>query len=669
MLVFNDTHLMDDASLDLIGQLAADAPSRPWLVVVSRRPDSPSPLRTDGAFERMLLEPLGADAVGEMIAGSDVDLSPHRVQWLVERAAGNPLFVKELLATGVADGGGAALPRSVEAAIAARIDALSPAERRTLRCAAVLGVVVERPLLEQVLGEESLELGTLEEFLEESADGIHWRFSHQLVRDVAYEGLPYRRRSELHARTAAALVQRDTGELAEILSVHCCEGQWFGQGWRYSLIAAERARERYAIGDAAIALRRALAAAAQLPELDPLEVARVRELLADALYELGEFTGAERELRRALRSPGLGPRSCAQLHLKIAKLREVAGQHRAALTWLSRGEESLRGLMDREARALTAQLITRRARIRQSRGHYHGALRDAEQVISLAPSVGAMRTLAEALELADRASRALAISDDATRTERALAIYTEMGDLAGEARVRNTLGILAYYRGEWPVAVEHYTAAADAYARAGRWWGAGLGRANVAEVRIDQGHLVEAGRLLDEAASAWRGAWAPPDFAFAQSLRGKLAARSGRFEEAVTVLSQAQEIYRQAGETDEQLGVEAMIAESRLLAGEYSWALESSETLLARVGGREGGGALTPALQRVRGMALVATGSVDEGLAALRVSLKTARESRLPHEVAFTLRALLPLESDPALGSEYRALASSLGLDERPRSA
>ncbi len=99
ILIFNDVHLMDDASRDLITRLAADTGSRWWLLVVSRTPDTRSPL-AEASVERIELGALDAMVVADMLAHATADSPPppQRLAELAQRAGGNPLFVRELVA-------------------------------------------------------------------------------------------------------------------------------------------------------------------------------------------------------------------------------------------------------------------------------------------------------------------------------------------------------------------------------------------------------------------------------------------------------------------------------------------------------------------------------------------------------------------------------------------
>src|SRR6266496_5757426 len=91
----------------------------------------------------------------------------------------------------------------------AEIDRLPPVDRRVLRCAAVSGATFTEDLVVASL-DEAPDPGVwrrLADYLDEQPDG-QLRFRHALVRDAAYEGLPYRRRRELHERVGRTLEAR-----------------------------------------------------------------------------------------------------------------------------------------------------------------------------------------------------------------------------------------------------------------------------------------------------------------------------------------------------------------------------------------------------------------------------------------------------------------------------
>ena len=684
IFIFNDAHLMDDASRDLIARLAADVGSRWWLLVASRRPDSPSPLSEEPS-KRIELAALDDAVVAEMLARATAEspLPPQRLADLARRAAGNPLFVRELVAQLQSGGDPDTLPRSVDGAITARIDRLSSADRRTLRSAAVLGMDVEVGLLREVLaGDEQAGpwgtdvLARLSEFLEPIATE-RYRFSHQLIREVAYDGLPYRRRIELHGRTAAAVERAagdETDRHAELLSMHCFYGERFDAAWRYSQLAARRARARYANAEAAESYRLALAAAAHVAETDALELTRVDEALGEIYVELGELDAADVALRRAVRRVRDLPLDLARLQLKLAGLRETAARFRAAFRWTDRAERSLDSLdtLDRpEVRSIRGQLATRRARLNYRMARYDTALSFADAAIALAGDED-RRTLAEALEYADLCAVELGLPVG-ERAEEALAIYEEFGDLAAQARVQNTLGMLAYHRGDWPTALEHYEASESADIRCGKLWNAATPAANRAEILADQGRLDEAWLALEEAMRTWRGVNEVSLIAFGDYQLGRIAARLGHTGEAMRRFDAARRHFIEDGERTEVVVVDALSAECLSLSGDHEAALSLADATLARAQALGGVGAMTPLLQRVRGASLRELGSPDDAEAALRDGLDAARRRGARHEIAFTLAALIDGEmvahaaEEERWHSELDRLAGELGIDPRPR--
>jgi len=678
VLILNDVHLMDDASRDLIRRLAADAPDRPWLVIVSRRPDTDGPLEAE-EFERLELGPLSDAAAAALLAQATASapLPPHRLMSLADRAAGNPLFLRELAAQLSEGGDPDSLPSSVEEAIAARIDRLSPSDRRILRGAAVLGMDVEVSLLDEVLAAEAerleggrVSLDRLSEFLEPISPEIR-RFSHQLIREVAYDALPYGRRADLHARTAGAIQLKAGSEAeqhAELLSLHCFYGEQFEPAWHYSRLAAERARSRYAVVEAAALYGRALKAGEQVPTLDPGSLAEVDGTLGELYHDLGELETAEAAFRRGIRRAREHPTAAARLELELIRLLYVRGQHTVALRWASRAERTLGDLSGEEVRLLRARIAVRRSRISHHLGRYKNALRFAEAAIDLAQQAGDRMTLAEALEYADASAMELGLPAG-RGAERALAIYQELGMLGEEARVRNTLGVLAYHHGDWQEALTHYGMAETGFTQSGRRWNAAIASANSAEILADQGRLQEARDELERAMLVWRGCGADSEIAFGQYQLGRIAARLGQGDEAATQLEAAREHYVTAGELTELAVVDALRAEALMLAGDRDGALALAEDVLGRARALGGVAAMTPLLQRVRAACLLDAGEPAAAEETLRSALDAARSRKAGHEIAFALKAMLDGEMThgPAEEQEFRTeltvLSSALGLE------
>jgi class 3 adenylate cyclase/tetratricopeptide (TPR) repeat protein len=669
ILVFNDAHLMDDATVDVLRRLTADARDRPWLVLTTYRPDERAVVAEGTSV--LELGPLDERAAADLVAelSGERPLPAHQVSALVARAGGNPLYLGELVAAMATSADALELPDSIEGLISARIDRLVPAHRRLLRTAAVLGMDVDIPVLARV-GAAVDELPHLSEFLAE-ADGGQVRFRHHLVRESAYEGLPFRRRAELHGRTAAAIEELAgprAEERADLLSVHCFHGARYRDAWRYSVVAADRARAQYANAEAAEGFDRALAAARRVRDRGGLDLLGVRERLGDVAFELGEFDRARRALRAARDEASAGPVDRARICAKLAMVEESSTRYSTGLRWVTRGLQTLADIPGDAARRVEGELTTRRARLLHFQGRDREALRWAEVAVEQAEACGDDLTLAHALEYLDRCQVALGIVEAEPAAQRSLAIYEAAGQVAAQARIHNSLGMRAYFTGDWVLSLQHYRAAEEAYLRAGRGWGAATCQANIAEVLSDQGHLEEATDLLEQAMRVWRGIGAESEVTFGEYLLGRIDARSGRLDQALARYAAARGFCVAAGEEGEVQLIDALRAEALVLDGRAGDGLAEADRALAEALAAPGLVATIPLLHRIRGAALLATGDRDGAAAALRESVATARQREARHDLAMALDLLLAhgLErsSDEADGwrAELEELTARLGL-------
>jgi class 3 adenylate cyclase/tetratricopeptide (TPR) repeat protein len=226
IVVFDDVQWGEEAFLDLIEHVALLASSGPILLactarpeLLDRRPSWPVALR---------LEPLAEIDVGRLIEGRVSDEVEARI---VRAAGGNPLFVQELLEMIAVDDGEIAVPPTLRALLAARLDQLDPAERRVLECAAVEGeifhlgavttLVRDEPNITARLASLVRRALVLPDRAQVSGDDA-FRFRHLLIRDAAYDSLAKATRADAHERFAQWLEQHGVGlvELDELLGYH-----------------------------------------------------------------------------------------------------------------------------------------------------------------------------------------------------------------------------------------------------------------------------------------------------------------------------------------------------------------------------------------------------------------------------------------------------------------
>ena len=218
LLVIDDMHHSGDRMLEILGELTGRIGDVALLTVLAGRTEPGEWLSRFPAATTVRLEPLSrADAA--TLAGAfvcDKPLAPEATEFLVNRASGNPLYLRELVAMARARGSlvddgdhyglaaHAAIPATLQALLAARLDALDPALKLGLQHVAVVG---DAATVEQVAGLGSAEASSVLRSLVEVGllrHGPDGRYDtvDPLLREVAYETLPHNLRAELHRRAA-----------------------------------------------------------------------------------------------------------------------------------------------------------------------------------------------------------------------------------------------------------------------------------------------------------------------------------------------------------------------------------------------------------------------------------------------------------------------------------
>jgi class 3 adenylate cyclase/tetratricopeptide (TPR) repeat protein len=250
--VIDDIQWAEETFLDLLQYLAGFVAGRPLLLLCLARPQLLEDRPDWGEVGRVVrLQPIDPASSEELVANllGDAESSREIAGSIARSAAGNPLFVEEMLRMLVDDGvltpegsgwavkgdvSASAAPDTVQAVIAARLDRLPPEEQKTMQYASVIGEVfwwgavsalvedatpVEIGRRLQALARRDLVRPDASTFFSEDA----FRFGHLLIRDVAYDALPKKTRAELHERFANWVSERAaerSTEFDEIIGFH-----------------------------------------------------------------------------------------------------------------------------------------------------------------------------------------------------------------------------------------------------------------------------------------------------------------------------------------------------------------------------------------------------------------------------------------------------------------
>ena len=396
VLEVEDAQWMDEASSHLLGHLAQTIGERPWALVVTRRGDSGGFLPDEGRVITVRnLSPVETEQLVNA-ATPATPLHPKDVKAICARTGGNPLFIEELLRVVTETGSADELPDSIGSLLSASIDALPFLARRVLRYTSVLGRTFRASMAKAILADETLALdeatrSVLGDFIEDGGHGV-LRFRNAMVRDVAYDGLSYRRREDLHRRAARAIAEASHGnpdDVADQLAMHYSLGNDHANTWRYARVAAARAMRSYSNTEAAAQFERALGAARRLPDVPAQERSTTWAQLGDVRERAGLFDTTLEAYRRSSKLIDNDPVAQAELLLKRAWVRERAGTYSIALreaTKARRVAATANDASDTYRVAANASAFQALVRLRQ--GKLKDALARAQIALTEADRVG-----------------------------------------------------------------------------------------------------------------------------------------------------------------------------------------------------------------------------------------------------------------------------------------
>ena len=649
MLAIEDVHFMDEASADLLRRLSlAGADLRQLLLVTHSAPGTRWAPTTDDNLRCLsfTLCPLRNEDAAEIVrlATDDEPLSPDDVDEIARRSAGNTLFLFELLDMVRATGTTEALPDSVEAVISGDIDRLSPSDRTVLRYASVLGASFDTALLSTALHDDDVELDSeVWARLHGLVDGDplgEMRFKNTLIRDAAYEGLPFRRRRVLHERVGEAIEALSGSSIEEevsTLALHFYEAGRTDKAWLYCRLAGDRARAVTANVEAARFYERALRAGRYLRSLDDGERAAVWVSLGSVRDTAGLFDASFDALRRATRLLADDPIARARVYADRAKARMRAGAYGQALRETAAGLRLVERIDSVEAAGARATLRAFRAEIRWQQGHARDAIRLAQSAAAEAGLADDLEALAIAYTALDGSYQMLGEPEKAVHEREAVEIYSRLGKTRSLGISELNLGVQAYADGKWGEAVEWYARAQSDCLRAGDRASAAVAGGNLGEVLVSRGELDQAEIVLTDARRTLRAAGYTPYALFAEAQLARIALERGRSDEALASLEAIVAEAATLGHPIIALETAVHFAHAMALARDPEVGLEALEAA-ANAAGDEAA-LLSVPIDRVRAACLTALGRTDEAERYLDNALAGAVRQRLLFEQLLIRRA------------------------------
>jgi class 3 adenylate cyclase/tetratricopeptide (TPR) repeat protein len=432
VMAFEDLEFADPGMLDFIDYVVEWSRNHPIYILALCRPELLERREGWGAGHRNYtaigLEPLSDQAMRQALAGLVPGLPATAVKQILMRAEGVPLYAVETVRMLLNDGRLAEhdgiyepvgdlteleVPNTLHALIAARLDALDPADRSVLQDAAVLGQTFSVAALVGIGGQPGDEVEprlrslVRREVLELNVDPLspergQYGFVQGLVREVAYSTLSKRDRRTRHLAAARYFEVLGDEELAGALAIHYLDA-WKAapEGPEGDAVAAQARVALRAAAERAAALHSPAQALSYLEHLlsvttDPAERAAVLERAGDAAEATARFDLAEKYAEEAMDiSRSLGDRSA------LARAAEVMSRALLGTASLDRGikivQQTLDELVGLEEDPATVHLLAALARLKALSNDNEEAIELAERALVAAERLDLVEVIAGAV--------------------------------------------------------------------------------------------------------------------------------------------------------------------------------------------------------------------------------------------------------------------------------
>jgi predicted ATPase/class 3 adenylate cyclase len=596
VLFLESMQWVDAGSVALAEYLWQNCRDCPLLIVIAARPAvidrGPPwlPQAGDDPFHRLItLAPLGEDESRQLVRTilRRLPAVPASLESLiVEKAAGNPFYIEEMIRMLIDDGvllpsnEGWQLrmerlvpdrvPPTLTGVLQARLDALTAAERDVLQRAAVAGeqfwdgAVADLRALASSEAEGLPAVAALLQQLEQKEMVVRhehsafsgcreYRFKHAILHSVTYESVLLRRRRTYHGAIAGWLVERAgerVGEYAGLIAGHYELAGRTEEAAHWYVRAAQGAHKSFLPSDAIRYYQKALD---YLPSTEDTTRTRVDlyQGLGDMLWRQarrGEALAMYEAMREAAAATGvplLEARACNDL----ARVHRYLGQMRQGIAFAQEAEALARRA------GPTADVELARAVATQG-WNYHGlgqleeAVRLGQRALALSQKAGTERELALALNLLGVAHTALGDHErGAAFAREALEVYRQLGHRWGVGIISNNLGENARARGDFVAALGHYEDALAIARETGNRESAISCYNNIGGVRLALGQPEAAEAALRQVlARVGDRGW----FGLAETYRFLSASclALGRPDEALAAAQQAMALAREGGQQD-----------------------------------------------------------------------------------------------------------------------
>ncbi|HTP06709.1 MAG TPA: tetratricopeptide repeat protein [Anaerolineae bacterium] len=526
VLMFDDLHWADSASLTLLERLLALPDRAPLLIGLLYRPDRSHGCWALGQtaarnyphrYTEITLKPL------DVTTGEDLQMVrhllsiaavPETLAQIIARAEGNPFYIEEIIRA-LIDAQAIvqrdqqwhisealnleAVPDSLQGIIMARIDRLLDEARRALQVASVVGRSFRYQVLHWLataaaLAHLDIDLADLQraELVREQTrvPELEYGFAQAMFREVAYESLLVRDRRTYHRLVGQQLeevysAQRE--DVYELLAHHYSLSDDQAKALQYLIKAGDKTRSAYANKEALNFYRQAEALADELGSDD--DKAAIAEGLGDVAYHIGEYDEALLRFTQALRFRH-DPRRLADLHRRNGAVYEKRGEYVQALTSVMLGMSLL--TPDQVQTVELARLLSLQCRVHRQQSQFEEAIEAGEKALAIVEdstyyrdSAQAHNELGQTYEWSSQPENAIQQYQQGLRT------LERIGDDYGAAKIYNNLAI-SYYQTDLDISASYFERSLSAMQRFGDVWGESTAYQNLGIVQYARSNYAEA---------------------------------------------------------------------------------------------------------------------------------------------------------------------------------
>lgn len=598
------------------------------------------------------------------------------VSQVLERAEGNPFYLKELIFS-LIDGGvlvrvdeawevhrGASefkMPSTIQGAVAARLDRLPHLKRSLLQMASVLGRTFSQRFLAKV-ADTDIPVPGLEEliksnFVYQTSSG-DFAFTQALTQEVAYQSLLLSSRKELHGRAGLALEALYADHLdenAHLLAHHFVLAEDLPRALRYQVKAAQRAFDFHDLPTAKIAVDRALALIEQHPIEEGPQRWEILYLKGLILTTLNQFEEALATLDASFELVS-APQHKAKLMLAKGDLFERQANYPGALETYQKGYDMLPADCGTER----ATLLSKVAYIKYRMGETEASLTLCQEALAHMQGLQLPKEAGFAHSVIGLCLWRLGNTTEAIQhTQLAMQHREAAKDLLGVATSCNNLASIYSDAGEMTLAEQYYLRGLQAYERIGDGYFISKAHNNLGDLLLTMGKLAEAETHLRTALDIQQRLQHKDILAAILFNLGNCLSFRSKPEEALTFMRKGLSIFESLDAREVFPEVYRSIA---LVSAEANMQAEAQESLERALHfAQEMSDPVTPAVAlRIQSLLALNTGDREAARAKAQEAIARLKDVDAPLELGRACALLAKLEPGNPDGEAALSLARSL---------